>query len=219
MSKTYTGGYRLVSLAFVDLALAVTAVAVAGLGDALGVKSRKRVVLTDIVVSGEKKNDLSVQVKKDGNNYVIENVYGYDLEIVTSGSTLKATPHEDRITASDIDSGSATAGQVLTADGSGGVAFANPSGGTKLYKHTPGALGRVVAISTTSSEYIYVTGYNPNKEENLSVFVFATGSFYKALGFNYTGTAGKFYYINGAGEIASVEVAESGLDSDIVTEL
>lgn len=136
MSKTYTGGYRLVSLAFVDLALASTAIAVAGLGDALGIKSRKRVVLTDIVVSGEKKNDVTVQVKKDGNNYVIENVYGYDLEIVTSGSTLKATQHADHITASEIDSGSATAGQVLTADGSGGVEFANPAGGgTKLYKH------------------------------------------------------------------------------------
>lgn len=105
MSKTYTGGYRLVSLAFIDLALASTAIAVAGLGDALGIKSRKRIVLTDIVVSGEKKNDLSVQVKKDGNNYVIEDVYGYDLSIDASGN----------VTSSEHSSGGA--------------------GGTKLYKH------------------------------------------------------------------------------------
>lgn len=111
MSKTYTGGYRLVSLAFIDLALAVTAVAVSGLGDALGVKSRKRVVLTDIVVSGEKKNDLSVQVKKDGNNYIIEDVYGYDLSIDANGN----------LTSSEHSSGGA--------------------GGTKLYKHNITIIG------------------------------------------------------------------------------
>ena len=125
VTRKNIGGYRLVSLRFLDLALISTATACEGLAPALASKSKKRVVLTDIVVSGEPKNDVGVEVEAISGGYAIKNVYGYDLEIVTSGSTLKATPSTDHITASDIDSETATAGQALLADGDGGASFGN----------------------------------------------------------------------------------------------
>ena len=96
MAKTerkYLGGYRLVSLALLDLATLSTATAVPGLAPALATKSNKRVVLTDIVVDGEKKNDITVIVRKVSGGYAISDVYGYDLAIATSGSTLQALAH------------------------------------------------------------------------------------------------------------------------------
>lgn len=57
-------------------------------------------------------------------------------DLNTFSAKLKAWIRSRKITASDLDSGSATAGQVPTADGSGGVSWAAAGGGGVLEGHT-----------------------------------------------------------------------------------
>ena len=56
-----------------------------------------------------------------------------EIDIATGAYTVTST--NKPITASSIDSESATNGQVLTANGNGGVSWQTPSGGSQLYMH------------------------------------------------------------------------------------
>ena len=95
------GGYTLVSLMFVDLALGGI---IAGLGERLHSIGSKRVVLTDIVVSGEAKKEIPVQVDLELDytepeddsepepiyKATIRGVYGYTLSITDGTLTSEA---------------------------------------------------------------------------------------------------------------------------------
>jgi hypothetical protein len=59
------------------------------------------------------------------------------------------------VTASDIDSEEATAGQVLTADGEGGASWEDADGG-KLYLH-------LIYLRTSNSDYFYINLYTNNE--------------------------------------------------------
>lgn len=85
---------------------------------------------------------------------------------------FKAWVSSRKITASDMDSGSATSGQVPTADGQGGVTYATPSGGgaEHLYWHSIQVqsvltaqaylfFGFIAVVSTSPTAY---TKYNFN---------------------------------------------------------
>lgn len=56
--------------------------------------------------------------------------------ITIENNTISATGGISSVKAENVDSESATNGQVLTADGSGGASWQNASGGEKLYIHT-----------------------------------------------------------------------------------
>jgi len=71
---------------------------------------------------------------------------------------LKAWIKSRKIKASDLDSGNATAGQVATADGSGGVSFQDASGGSShLYWHTIRAIRVSDGVSKFDAFFIILS--------------------------------------------------------------
>lgn len=89
------------------------------------------------------------------------------------------------ITADNIDSGEATNGQVLTADGSGGCAWADASGGgsggTQLYRHSVvsnGGTTPAMIIISTSSNRIGIS-----QEETVSYNEILSITFYQSDGY------------------------------------
>lgn len=125
MNKFLSGGYQLISLNGHDLSSG--SFSVAGLGKKLydGLK-HKFVVLCDMSLDGEELKPITVQAiaEMSGDDYSvsIKNVYGHDLEIVNDAVTVTDS---EIVTASDIDSGEATSGQALLADGEGGAEWAD----------------------------------------------------------------------------------------------
>lgn len=85
MSK-YLGGYKLISLGNQELS---TITEIKGIYDAI-LESKKRIVLTDIVLNGQKMNDLTVLpfVADDLSQIEINDVYGHDI-IVSDDNTLE----------------------------------------------------------------------------------------------------------------------------------
>lgn len=79
MSGKIKGGYKNVSLKGVDLIGASPEVD--GLYDALINSYDKPIQLCNIIIDGVKKKNAFVQVKKDGNYVIVENLYGYKLTI------------------------------------------------------------------------------------------------------------------------------------------
>ena len=128
MSKNVNGGYRLIALGYVDLALAFSGVLVDGLYDAFDTDfGKKEIRLTQIKVSGADKNDVSVQVRKQGNDYIVDDVYGYDLTIKKTDGKLYAKTATLKVFADDIDSEDVDAGKALVADGEGGTEWGIPN--------------------------------------------------------------------------------------------
>ena len=76
--KTRKGGYKLVSLQLVEL---TTMTACDGLYDSIKNSHDKPLMITDIVINGERKNNAFAIAEKDGDAYVIKDVYGYDIKV------------------------------------------------------------------------------------------------------------------------------------------
>ena len=78
MGKSRKGGYKLVSLQFMEL---TTMTALDGLYGAIFNSHEKPLLISDIIINGEKKNDIyCVAIKEDG-KFTIKDIYGYDLEV------------------------------------------------------------------------------------------------------------------------------------------
>lgn len=184
------GGYKLINLKGMNILTITLALGVFG---AINDSYDKHIILHDFKVGDEKVNDVCVDPVKTESGYIIYNVYGYDItigendeiEVVSTAmakkSDIETVIGQAEITAGQIDSGEATSGQILTADGEGGVSWGNPpAGGTKLYRHKivlstavqyPANPLTLFIISTRSAEYsiqnLYdgianITGFNPD---------------------------------------------------------
>lgn len=93
MSKK--GGYKIVSLGGLDLT--GENLALSGLYNALKLSHGKPILLTGIVIDGEKKKDALVQADEGANKINIKNLYGYDLEVAKSGDAITVTESPDGI--------------------------------------------------------------------------------------------------------------------------
>ena len=158
MAKNLKGGYKIVSLNGLDLV--GESLAIAGLYDKLANSYNKPILVSGIVINGEKKKNAFVQVEVLDDGIKINDLYGYDLLVEEDGDiTVTANPHELPNTA-DASAGQvlkldaqkkpvwgdeaelpdvaeATAGQILGLDEDKNPEWQNkPASGTKLYKHT-----------------------------------------------------------------------------------
>lgn len=89
MQKNLRGGYQLISLGMVAL-VSITKLPLDVVNEIIG--SKKRIVLTDISLDGVKQEpDIGVQIKKDGSDIIIENVYGKTLTIDSTDGDVTIT--------------------------------------------------------------------------------------------------------------------------------
>ena len=93
MAKSRKGGYKLVSLQLVEL---TTMIALVGLYSAIVNSHDKPLLISDILINGERKNNVYCRVEKGTNKYTIKNVYGYDIE-VTNQDVVEVTENADGI--------------------------------------------------------------------------------------------------------------------------
>ena len=91
--KSRKGGYKLVSLQLVEL---TTMTALTGLYGAIVNSHDKPLLISDIVIDGERKNNVYCRAEKGTNKYTIKNVYGYDIE-VTNADAVEVTENADGI--------------------------------------------------------------------------------------------------------------------------
>lgn len=119
MTKNFKGGYKIVSLNGNDLT-SVDAFTIEGLYASLENSYKKPILVTEIVIDGEKEQDAYAVVKKNESGYSIE-VYGYALTVTDEDSvTSVALPEITSIgTGLDLTDGE------LSASG----------GGSTLYQH------------------------------------------------------------------------------------
>ena len=109
MAKNLKGGYKIVSLNGLDLV--GESLAIAGLYDKLAKSYDKPILVTGVVIDGEKKKNAFVQVEVLDDGIKINDLYGYDLLVEEDGDiTVSANPQELPNTAD------ASAGQVLKLD-------------------------------------------------------------------------------------------------------
>jgi len=129
MAKNIKGGYKIVSLNGLDLT--GESLAIVGLYEKLAHSYDKPILVTNIVIDGEKKKNAFVQVEVVDDGIKINDLYGYDLLIEEDGDiTVSANPQELPSTAE------ASAGQILGLDINKKPEWQNkPASGTKLYKH------------------------------------------------------------------------------------
>ena len=91
--KSRKGGYKLVSLQLVEL---TTMESLTGLYGAIVNSHDKPLLISDIVIDGERKNNVYCRAEKGTNKYTIKNVYGYDIE-VTNADAVEVTENADGI--------------------------------------------------------------------------------------------------------------------------
>lgn len=81
MGKNYKGGYKIVSLMLVSLMAGMETATIEGIYERIESSYQKPILLSGIVVGGVEKNDVFVQPVVEGNEYVLENVYGLDIHV------------------------------------------------------------------------------------------------------------------------------------------
>ena len=86
------GGYKIVSLKGLDLL--TEELVIVGLFLALQNSYGKVILLDDIVIDGEEKKSAYVHAEKVGDNYVVKNLYGYDLTI-SDEDEVTAVEHQE----------------------------------------------------------------------------------------------------------------------------
>lgn len=107
MAKNLKGGYKIVSLNGLDLV--GESLALEGLYDKLAKSYDKPILVTNIVIDGEKKKNAFVQVEVLDDGIKINDLYGYDLLVEEDDDiTVTANPQELP------DVAEASANQVLT---------------------------------------------------------------------------------------------------------
>lgn len=129
MGKNLRGGYKLIPL-LIDLALASASITLSGIYASIK-STKKRIVLTGLLINGVVQNDIAVKVDEDESGLHIYDIYGYDLLIASN----------DSVTVSEHDTLSVVANPTLAgteADLNGlevdGIKY-KVGGGSKLYLH------------------------------------------------------------------------------------
>ena len=111
----FKGGYKIVSLQNNDLASNFT---LEGLHDALANSYQKPILVEDIVISTEKKNDAYAVVNKSGTSYVIE-VYNKILTVTTADAVTVT----NKVEIDSIGEGLDLTDGELSATGGGGSIY------------------------------------------------------------------------------------------------
>ncbi len=156
--KSLRGGYILISLGMIEL----SGESAPSISYQRLIETKKHIVLTDIVVSGEHKVDMAVNPIYGSHKITFINVYGYDIEVTDED---EVTVSEYVAPSSDVDIPEPTiadAGKVISVGEDGKYKLDNvPSGGSKLYKHTlnvsEGAPKFIDVISTISDSFVEVS--------------------------------------------------------------
>lgn len=165
MTKNFKGGYKIVSLYGNDLTSA-DPFTIDGLYASLENSYKKPILVTEIVIDGEKEQDAYAVVKKNDSGYSIE-VYGYALTVTDEDSvTSEALPE-----ITSIGSGLDLTDGELSASG----------GGTTLYQHN-------ITVDGTNGSYTYHVAFTliTNSSDSLNT---AT-KIYDIIGNNYIQASG-----------------------------
>lgn len=111
---------------------------------------------TDIETLDESVTNLQTDLTALGGRVTTEegNLLALSQRVTTAEGAIADLENEklEEVTAADVNSGNATNGQVLTADGNGGAAWTTPQsggGGTQLYKHTIGSYAVIISNDNT----------------------------------------------------------------------
>lgn len=115
----FKGGYKIVSLQNNDLASDFT---LEGLHEALANSYQKPILVEDIVISTEKKNDAYAVVNKSGTSYVIE-VYNKILTVTSADAVTVTTKVEIDSIGDGLD---LTDGELSATGGGGSTLYMHP---------------------------------------------------------------------------------------------
>ena len=125
--KNFKGGYKIISLEGKDL---TTSFSVTGIYNALTETYQKTILVTGIVISGEKKNDAYTEVNIDSDDYKFT-IYGYEVTVADDDS-VEASVTDIGVTSIGGETGDFTLGTGLTLTDH---ELSASAGETKLYKH------------------------------------------------------------------------------------
>lgn len=161
MTKNFKGGYKIVSLNGNDLASGDSFV-VNGLYENLVNSYKKPILVTEIVIDGEKQQDSFAVVKQSDGGYTID-VYGYALTVTSEDAV--SIVEVAQVTSIGGVSGDITLGTGLTITEDGELS-AESGGGSKWYLHnyqspqstisTLQVVSRVSTLATNLKEFILV---------------------------------------------------------------
>lgn len=132
MTKNFKGGYKIVSLNGNDLTSA-DPFTIDGLYASLENSYKKPILVTEIVIDGEKEQDAYAVVKKNESGYSIE-VYGYALTVTDEDAVTSTQITLDAVTSIGGVSGDITLGEGLAITEEGELS-ASGGGGGKIYLH------------------------------------------------------------------------------------
>ena len=162
--KNFKGGYKIVSLELKDISSGFT---LKGLYDALKDSYSKPILVSEIVMSGTKKNDAYTIVNKSGTSYVIE-VYGQILTVATTDAVTVATKPE----ITSIGTGLTLTDGELSAQ-SGGTLYQHNIRiqGTHSGKSYDFYVSMVLSVDTSFTSITDLCNYIKTKNVNQSCYV------------------------------------------------
>ena len=144
--KNVKGGYKIISLEENDL---TSSFSVNGIYNALSKTYDKTILVSGIVISGEKKNDAYTEVNVDSTDYKFT-VYGYEVTVASDDSVEAEAVTLDAVTSIGGVSGAITLGTGLSITEEGELSATGGGGGT-LYQHN------ISFASTSGTERIQVS--------------------------------------------------------------
>lgn len=188
MTKNFKGGYKIVSLNGNDLASGDSFV-VNGLYENLVNSYKKPILVTEIVIDGEKQQDSFAVVKQSDGGYTID-VYGYALTVTSEDAV--SISEVAQVTSIGGVSGDITLGTGLEITEDGELSATGGSGGDKWYIHnyqspqstisTLQVVTRASAVATNLKEFVkvimnatYFGYYNNSGHEMLGCGSFVNG--------------------------------------------
>ena len=199
------GGYQLISLLGIVI---TTLTAVPGIYERLVKSHGKPILVTDINVGGSKQNDIFVTPKLVSGDYVLENVYGYDLTIDDDDSIV-VTEHSGGTAVVANPTGSLSAG-ILKGLQIGTDKYKVNA----LYKHVitgsnPGSLSIITSSPTACTTMESVSGLFTTPGVLEGHFSGPTSAF----GIYYVDSSGNAYGFSNAGVASVTELGTFGTDT------
>lgn len=128
--KNVKGGYKIISLEENDL---TSSFSVIGIYTALSKTYDKTILVSGIVIDGEKKNDAYTEVNVDSTDYKFT-VYGYEVTVSSDDSVEAEAVTLDAVTSIGGVNGAITLGEGLAITEEGELSAT--SSNVKLYQHT-----------------------------------------------------------------------------------
>ncbi len=177
--KNVKGGYKIISLEENDLTASFS---VKGIYNALSKTYDKTILVSGIVIDGEKKNDAYTEVNVDSTYYKFT-VYGYEVTVSSDDSVEAEEVVTDAVTSIGGVSGSITLGSGLSITEEGELS----ASGDKLYQHMirvskTGYNVTLLLINSSSDLINTSTKFNnaiPKASTTHSYNVVASGMVYK----------------------------------------